>query len=293
MQSFRNLFESRAQAPCAWRSLHILDTTLDVRTLAHLPLYSLTQVWHKKIATYVCSCTYQRAPTGSCLCVEWNSHGMQAAHFWRRPACASSLCPAHLSCTQPLLVGSNEDRVALLMLRYPSLEHSAALVEAASTNLACCKPGLAYAHQRMDKTIVNSYNQCLPLLRLLTFLPPSPSLALHVPEFGAALLGSLQQAGIAWGSSVRALSLYLGQVLPDFWSLALWEALPGLQELDLTDAAMHPAVTASGVLEWATSAPHPVSITGLSLGSTCDQAALEEQLAGMPGCKVVLVKDGW
>lgn len=44
VREFQNLKQFRAKAPCRWRSLEITSGALDVRTLAHLPLHSLTEV---------------------------------------------------------------------------------------------------------------------------------------------------------------------------------------------------------------------------------------------------------
>lgn len=44
VDGFEELKECRALSPCSWRSLRMCTSKLYVRTLAHLPLHSLTQV---------------------------------------------------------------------------------------------------------------------------------------------------------------------------------------------------------------------------------------------------------
>lgn len=96
--------------------------------------------------------------------------------------------------------------------------------------------------------MVTCFVRCPSLLKLLAFFPELQTLHLSMPVVGAEELAALGQAGPA-SSGVRRLVCSSAtrssgadqkpSISDGFWDPALFAALPGLTELDLSDAQPH------------------------------------------------------
>lgn len=156
---------------------------------------------------------------------------------------------------------------------------SAALVEAACTNLARCKPGIVSPHEEVEVGLI-----CRPgpsAFRLLAFFPKLTQLGL-VMEVGEEEVAALGQTGSAV-KGVKSISCRAG-VRPDFWSPTLWAVLPRLREIDLSWAVLTSPAPIEAMAQCCAAAPRPVTITGPWRDGANEYAALKARLAELPGC---------
>lgn len=167
-----------------------------------------------------------------------------------------------------------------------------ALLEAAHMNLACCPLPLLGPEGQVEGEL-RAPSRSPALLRLLPFFSEVQSLRLGMKELGAEEVAALGQAGQAVAGlrllELRAFHGQATQVRPDFWGPALWAALPGLAALDVKGAGVtcSPAAV-DAMVQCFAAAPRPVTVRGLQLGDVVQQAALQVQLAELPGCQVKL-----
>lgn len=168
---------------------------------------------------------------------------------------------------------------------HPDVATAAALVQAACTNLARCRPGIFAPGMRRVRVAEPAH--CT--FRLLPALPPAKHLILSMPEVGAAELAALGEVRSCL-HLVNRLEVW-HTVLPGFWRPSLWETLPALETLYLASTqAISQETVVSTLVAFCAAAPQPFTIKGLEMQGQGQQAELEGQLAALQGCKVKLVE---
>lgn len=160
-------------------------------------------------------------------------------------------------------------------------------MQAAYTNLSC---NPAANHLGASTVSLLSSFRCPAFLHLLTFFRQMHTLCLSMPVLGGEELVALGEAG-APVAGVRKL-IFKGRTLRrDFWDIWLLTVLRGLQELDMSEPKpLRSPAPVEDIVQCCAAIPTPLVIRGLRLADRAEQAALEAQLAGVPGCKVRLVE---
>lgn len=291
MFCFSRIEESRADAPCAWRSLQMAEG-LDVMVFAHLPLHSLTQVRRprgKEPQTPVRRLS--PADSAACTC------GLYAA--------LSSLYPCRLGapsltharstllfppvvpcCMQPIGLGDRATLALSVCMTPPPLS----TLDDALANLARCSLSMSSARGLREVHVVPSTcdpnYSCPSLLRLLLFFPCAEKLSLDMRELGAEELACLS-ASRSFCSGVQELLLGCSRLHPGFLAPGLWDVFPQLHTLCFQKSATLDLPVAD-IVQCLAARPSSTKLVlrGLRLVAKGAKKELRDQLAALDGCNV-------